>query len=353
MTKLMAIAGVAISTVVPTSPMSAAPSEQSPAMTSLLDYLRNQNSTGFLVVQDDKVLVEKHWPAPQNDRQFSLFVYGKNKQGALLEDVASQQKSFVSVLIAIAIDKGLIDVEKPVAAYLGPGWSKAMPEQEAKIRVIDVLTMSSGLNDKFGYEAPVGTVFYYNTPVYAVTKRIVTAAANQPLETITRDWLTAPTGMNETAWRKRPAALASVGNDTGLVTTPHDIALFGLMVLHGGVSNDGKRVVSEANLKAMFTPSATNPAYGRLWWLNGSAYTMRAVAGRKEGPLIDAAPADTIAALGAFDRRLYVVPSRKLVVVRTGASAGDKDFDQQLWTRLMKVIGVTAPVLPSAAETRR
>jgi hypothetical protein len=46
-----------------------------------------------------------------------------------------------------------------------------------------------------------------------------------------------------------------------------------------------------------------------------------------------------IAALGAFDRRLYVVPSRKLVVVRTGASAGDKDFDQQLWLRLIKVIG--------------
>src|SRR5687768_9154088 len=240
MAKLMAIAGVALSTVVPTSPMSAAPNEPSAAMTTLLDYLRNQNSTGFLVIQNDKVLVEKHWPVPETDRQFSLFVYGKNKQGALLEDVASQQKSFVSVLIAIAIDKGLIDVEKPVAAYLGAGWSKATPEQEAKIRVIDVLTMSSGLNDKFGYEAPVGTVFYYNTPVYAVTKRVVAAAANRPLETITRDWLTVPTGMNETAWRKRPAALASVGNDTGLVSTPRDIAGFGLMVLRGGISNGGE-----------------------------------------------------------------------------------------------------------------
>jgi CubicO group peptidase (beta-lactamase class C family) len=338
---LMATAtiGVAISAVVPASQVSAAPAEQSAAMTGLLDYLRNQNSTGFLVLQDGKVLVEKHWPAPEGDRQFSMFVYGKNKQGVLLEDVASQQKSFVAVLFAIAIDKGLMDVEKPVSAYIAAGWSKATPEQEAKIRVIDVLTMSSGLNDKFGYEAPSGTVFYYNTPVYAVTKRIIAAAANQSLDTITRDWLTAPAGMNETAWRKRPAALASVGNDTGLVTTPRDTALFGLMVLHGGLANDGKRVVSEANLKAMFTPSATNPAYGRLWWVNGSAYTMRALGERKEGPLFPAAPVDTVAALGAFDRRLYVVPSRKLVVVRTGAAAGDKDFDQQLWTRLIKVIG--------------
>jgi hypothetical protein len=30
--------------------------------------------------------------------------------------------------------------------------------------------------------------------------------------------------------------------------------------------------------------------------------------------------------------------SRRLVVVRAGADAGDKEFDQQLWLRLMKVI---------------
>lgn len=333
------IAGVVTSPGVPAAPVSAAPSRESPAMTDLLDYLRSQNSTGFLVIQNEKVLVEKNWPAPADDRQFALFVYGKTSRGALLEDVASQQKSFVSVLMAIAIDKGLIDVRKPVSAYIGAGWSKATPEQEARIRVIDLLTMSSGLNDKFAYEAPPGTVFYYNTPVYAVTKRIVAAAAKQPLDTITRDWLTTPLGMTDTAWRKRPAALASVGNDTGLVTTPHDVALLGLMVLHDGLSSSGQRVVSESNLELMFKPSATNPAYGRLWWLNGSAYTLRPLLGRKDGPLIAAAPADTVAALGAFDRRLYVTRSRKLVVVRTGAAAADKDFDQQLWTRLVKVIG--------------
>ena len=308
-------------------------------MTRLLDYLRNNNTTGILIIQDGKVLVEKNWPTPTEDRTFGNFVYERTSEGSLLEDVASQQKSFVSVLVAVAIDKGLIDVDKPVSAYIGTGWSKASPEQEAKIRVIDVLTMSSGLSDGFGYQAAPGTVFHYNTPVYAITKRIVMAAAKLPLETITRDWLTAPVGMKDTAWRKRPAALASIGNDTGLVTSPRDTARFGLMILHGGVADNGTRIVSEAGFKAMFTPSATNPAYGRLWWLNSGAYSMRALAGRKEGPLISTAPTDMVAALGAFDRRLYVVPSRKLVVVRMGATAADKQFDEQLWTRLMKVIG--------------
>ncbi|MFV3129896.1 serine hydrolase domain-containing protein [Niveispirillum sp. KHB5.9] len=323
-------------------PLAAPPAmaADSAEMTRLLDYLRNQNTTGFLVIQRGKVLIEKNWPAPDGNPQFALFAYERDADGALLEDVASQQKSFIAVLMAIAVDKGLVDIEKPVSDYIGAGWSKAAPDQEAKIRVIDLLTMSSGLDDKFGYTAPAGTVFFYNTPVYAVTKRVLAAAAKQPLEVITRDWLTVPAGMASTAWRKRPAVLASIGNDTGLVTSPRDTARFGFIILSGGLAGDGTRIVSEASMKAMLAPTATNPAYGRLWWLNGSAYTLGALGNRREGPLVAAAPSDMVAALGAFDRRLYVVPSRKLIVVRTGAASGDaKTFDEQLWQRLVKVIG--------------
>lgn len=305
----------------------------------LLDYLRSHGGTGFIVIENGKTLIDQTWPAPADDRMFANFVYGKAGDGGLLEDVASQQKSFVAILVAIAVDKGLIDIDSPVSNYLGVGWSKASPEQEARIRVVDVLTMSSGLDETFHYIAPPGSLFFYNTPVYAITKRVVSAAAGQSLETITQDWLTKPIGMKDTVWRKRPAALASAGNDTGLVTTPHDVARLGLMVLSGGVAENGARVVSEAQLNALFTRSPTNPAYGRLWWLNGGDYTLRPQSDRRDGQLILAAPADLVGALGALDRRLYVVPSRRLVVVRTGAASQDPDFDQQLWLRLMKVIG--------------
>ena len=311
---------------------------QPAAMQAVLDYVQSQKTTGFLIVRERKIVVEKNWPPPAADAQFRNFTYETTADGALLEDVASQQKSFVAILVAVAIDKGLLDVAKPVSAYIGAGWSKASPDQEAAIRVIDVLTMSSGLTERGAYAAPPGTVFLYNTPVYAIAKRIVAAAAKQPLETITRDWLTAPAGMKDTSWRKRPAVFADVGNPTGLVTSPRDTAIFGQVVLDGGKAADGKRIVSEAQLKAMFVRSATNPAYGRLWWLNGSAFTIRPLANRIDGPLIPAAPTDLAAALGALDRKLYVVPSGKLVVVRMGQAAPDKDFDQQLWLRLAKVI---------------
>jgi CubicO group peptidase (beta-lactamase class C family) len=333
---------LAIATIALASPavVATAQAESSAAgVTRLLDYLQNQRTTGFLVIRDGKVLIEKNWPAPTDAPQFANFVYEASQDGALLEDVASQQKSFVSVLVAVAVDKGLIEIEKPVSDYIGQGWSRASPEQEAKIRVVDLLKMTSGLDDKFGYQAPAGTAFFYNTPVYAVTKRILAAVAKQPLETVTRDWLTEPAGMKDTAWRKRPPALAGVGNDTGLVTSPRDVARFGVMILNEGVAENGTRIVSESSFKAMFTRTATNPAYARLWWLNGGAFAIREATGRKDGPLVAAAPADMVGAFGAFHRRLYVVPSLKLVVVRTGAAAGDKDFDEQLWLRLTQVLG--------------
>src|SRR5882724_7649089 len=35
---------------------------------------------------------------------------------------------------------------------------------------------------------------------------------------------------------------------------------------------DRRRVISETQLKSLFQRSANNPAYGKLWWLNGGGY---------------------------------------------------------------------------------
>lgn len=311
---------------------------QDGAMRDLLDYARSQKTTGFVVMRGGKTLVEENWPAPA-DPTFAIFLYGRTVSGALLEDVASQQKSFVALLMAVAADKSLIDIDRPVSDYIGAGWSKATPEQERRIHVIHILQMNSGLDEKFGYAAPAGKKFFYNTPVYAVSKRILTAASKLSLEQLTHDWLTGPADMTETGWRQRPPALAGIGNNTALVTSPQDTARFGQMILNGGVASNGKRIVSASRLKAMFAPSPSNRGYGRLWWLNGGEAVVRVDGRRSGGPLIPAAPADLVAAFGFLDRRLYVVPSLDLVVVRTGADAPDADFDQQLWLRLARAMG--------------
>lgn len=312
----------------------------SPSMQAVLDYVQSQKTTGFVIWRDGKPLIMCNWAVPADAEPFRrLWTYETTSDGELLEDIASQQKSFVSFLVAVAVDKGLLDVEKPVSAYLGEGWSKATPEQEAKIRILDVLHMSSGLTDQFTYTAPPDTKFRYSTPVYSVTKKVLAAAAHRSLEDITHDWLTVPGGLHHTNWRQRPAAMGDIGNPTGLVTTPSDSIRFGQIILNHGRTADGRRLVSEAAFDSMFERSAMNPAYARLWWLNGSAYSVVSPARRIEGPLIPAAPPDLIEAWGKLDRKIYIIPSLKLVVVRMGQETPDKDFDQQLWLRLAPALG--------------
>jgi CubicO group peptidase (beta-lactamase class C family) len=306
------------------------------ALAEVVAYVQSQKTTGFLVIQDRQVIYEHHWPLPPGATTFAAnFTHGTDSHGGLQEDVASAQKSFVAILAGVAIDKGLLDISKPVSAYIGPGWSKASVEQEGSITVRNLMEMSSGLTERLAYEAPSGSKFFYNTPAYAIMKPVLEKASGQKLDDITRLWLTEPAGMTDTLWRQRPGAFADVGNPTGLYTTPRDMAKLGQLVLDNGMA-DGKRVIQAAQLAALFERSATNPAYGRLWWLNGSAYTLRAGGARTEGQLIPAAPAELVAALGAQDRKIYIVRSRKLIVVRTGQGAPDRGFDEQVWLTLMK-----------------
>ena len=307
------------------------------ALDELAAYVQSQKTTGFLIVQDRKIIYEHNWPLPPDAAAFAAnFTHGTDAHGALQEDVASAQKSFIAILAGIAIDKGLLDISKPVSAYIGPGWSKSSPEQEKVITVRNLMEMNSGLTERLSYEAPAGTKFFYNTPAYAIMKPVLEKASGQKLDDITRLWLTEPAGMSDTLWRQRPAVFGNVGNPTGLYTTPRDMAKLGQLVLDEGKSSDGKRVISATQLAALFQPSPTNPAYGRLWWLNGSTYTLRPAGVRTDASLIPAAPAELVAALGAQDRKIYIVRSRKLIVVRTGQAAPDRGFDQQVWLRLMQ-----------------
>lgn len=311
------------------------------ALAETVAYVQSQKTTGFLIIQDGKTITEHNWPLPDDPASQTFkanFVHGEAAGGALREDVASQQKSLIALLVGVGIDNGKIDIERPVSAYIGSRWSKATPEQEGRITVRNLLEMNSGLKEDLTYDAPAGTKFYYNTPAYAFLKSVLEKAAGQKLYLLSQLWFTKVGNMHDTGWEQRPAVFADVGNPTGLVTTPRDLAIMGQIVLDGGRNETGARLISEQQLKAMLTPTATNPAYGRLWWLNGSSETVNVGPNspRRPGQFIPSAPRDMVAAMGAADRKLFVVPSMKLLVVRTGQAAPDKDFNDQLWQRLMK-----------------
>jgi hypothetical protein len=107
----------------------------------------------------------------------------------------------------------------------------------------------------------------------------------------------------------------------------------------------------------MLAASAAHPAYARLWWRNDSLYTMQPPAVRVEGPLIPAAPAHLVAALGALDRKLYVVPDARLLAVRMGPAATDSGLRSAVVAaaggRARAALGLSdrAPLTPTRAHS--
>jgi CubicO group peptidase (beta-lactamase class C family) len=316
------------------------------ALDAAIAYAGEQRSTGVVVLHRGRVLAERYWevapdPKDPNDRVHRMTT-GRTADGHAIEDVASIQKSVMSVLAGVARGKGLLDFEAPVSKYLGAGWSKASPELEAAITVRHVLGMTSGLKMDGSYEAPPGTRWLYNTPIYARTVQIVEKASGLTVDEYTRRWLTDPLGMSDSRWTPRPwvdepgaiAAGSAEGNTIGFSTSARDLARFGLMILAGGRWK-GEDVFGDPRYlaEAFSSSQQHNPSYGLLWWLNGKA--KRPQGGRiVDGPLIPSAPPDLVAAQGALGRKVYVVPSLDLVVTRLGDEPA-KNFNDELWRRLM------------------
>lgn len=310
------------------------------ALDDLASYCRSQRTTGLLVEESRRTVLERNWPVPAGSELFERrYLHGCARDGALREDVASQQKSLVALLAAIAVDRGQLDLELPVSHYIGRGWSRAEPAQEGAIVVRHLLEMCSGLDDALHFEAPAGTRHYYNTPAYALMLPVLEAAADQSIGALTLAWLTGPAGMADTAWCQRSDELASLlGNPRGLVTTPRDLARLGQIVLDGGVAEDGARLVSSAGLAAIFRRTDLHPAYGRLWWLNGGTHWIVPNRGQGSGSLVPTATADAVFALGSENRVLMVVPSQRLILVRLGQQAPDAVLREKMASGLSRAM---------------
>lgn len=311
-------------------------------------YAGKHSSTGLVVLCGGRIVLERYWSAP------GVLPAGLTGEvlpdGRVTEDVASVQKSVVSLLIGIAVGKGLINPSDPVGRHLGRGWSAAPEEAEAAITIRHLLTMTSGLDETLAYVGPPGTVWFYSLGAsWHTLKRVLASTAQMNLASLSRQWLFDPLGMTETTWvtRTDPAPGPDRSHRDGapfegLVTSARDLARFGLAVLAGGIWAGRPLGIAEGYQAEALSPSSDlNPSYGYLWWLNGQS--CHRLAGLPEvvqdGPLLPGAPPDLVAAQGAFSRFCHVVPSLDLVAVRLGGAPGQavlapSRFGAELWDRL-------------------
>ncbi len=272
----------------------------SPAGLEKLTSLVGANkSATFMMLAQGRVLVESYFgPAT----------------AATALDVASVQKSVVSTLLGMAREKGLLTLDDPVAKYLPPGWSRATPAEEAAITIRHLMTHSSGLDPETlkKVTAP-GAKFDYNTDAYQKLRPLLEKATGKSINEVTRTWILDPIAAGASAkWVTRSEKDATGAVQWGLELTARDMARFGLMSLRRGRWQAGQ-LINQAWYDEAWAPSRVNTEYGLLWWLLG-----------KSRPKVKDAPDDWVAALGARDQKIYVIPSLDLVMTRQGLAPGEE-----------------------------
>ncbi len=127
-------------------------------------------------------------------------------------------------------------------------------------------------------------------------------------------------------------------------STTRNMARFGLLALNKGKWEENQIIPTNYMQNATSTSQNINLAYGYLWWLNGkTSYHLPQSQFQFTGTLIPTAPSDMYCALGKNDQKIYVIPSRKIVIIRMGDAADGtnmalSDFDEVLWQKINAVI---------------
>lgn len=297
------------------------------AVQPLLDYLELKHSKSFIVLVNGRIVMENYF----NGHSATTPWYW-----------ASAGKTLTSTVTGIAAQEGLLNINNKVSDYLGTGWTSAPLAKENLITCKNLLSMNSGLDDSLGddvspanlqYKADAGTRWAYHN-VYVKLQDVVAAASNQTWPNYFNAKLRDKLGMTGGAW---------VNSGDGLSvywSTTRNMARFGLMELNKGKWN-GTTVINETYFnEATNTSQNINLGYGYLWWLNGKAnYHLPQSQLTFQGSIIPTAPNDMFMALGKNDQKIYVVPSKKMVIIRMGDAADDvnlalSDFDETLWQKI-------------------
>jgi CubicO group peptidase (beta-lactamase class C family) len=272
--------------------------------------------------------------------------------------VMSVTQAYVSTLVGIAQDEGLLDIDDKVSQYI-PEWVGT--DSEA-VTIRQILAHTSGrtstnsignaeLHDRLirsenpgqmaiGLEQvhEPGTVWSQNLPAIELLNPILTAATGQDPADYAQEKLLGPIGATHTKFNKTNTGVTWM--HSFLETTCEDAARFGYLILRKGNWN-GTQIVSEEWVEEATSPSQEfNPGWGFLWWLNqpGSLVSIDNVLTPdydepSDLKLVPDAPDSMYWGLGFQGRLIQIDPATDTVVVRLGT--GDEAQNMQEVVRLV------------------
>ena len=283
------------------------------------DFLSLSDTVALLVIRDGEIRFEDYWLTGGPDVNWMSFSVGK---------------SFVSTLVGIAIDEGLIgSVEDAITDYV----PELLGSAYDAVRIKDVLQMSSGARWNEDYsdtdsdivryarafgsggsldeftaslvrEREPGTFNYYNSTDTQALGMLLVRATGKSLAAYAEEKLWKPLGMEDSAyWLTDDAGMEMAAG--GLQVTARDYAKLGQLYLNLGEWH-GKRIVSEQWVADSVTPDAphlmpgANPGfpvgYGYQWW-------------------VPAGDDGEFSAIGIYNQFIWVNPASRTIVVKLSA----------------------------------
>lgn len=330
----------------PPDPAGATPARAAFATASGTDDLEafatRTHTTSLVVLRDGRLAFEGYFNGSQRD----------TPQGSF-----SMAKSVTSLLVGAAITDGLMPGIDTLAETLLPD----VPGLRGSgIRIRHLLTMTSGfsLNESGPIPGPLGgpwkdwrlmyfapdlrqvarsvrpvhppgTVFQYDDRNAMLLGLMLERATHEHVSTYLQRRLWQPMGAASNAsWSLDSRASGFEKMESGINATPLDYVKLGLLVLRGGVTERGERLLPASWIDASteatpIRPGWTKPpgmAYGLLWWLYP-----------RQG-----APNDAFAD-GIFGQVLYVSRATGIVILRTGTSEVGVDWPALIrrWTHVL------------------
>lgn len=304
-------------------------------------YAAEHASDALLVAWRGELILERYW----------------NGQGAdSLFPAHSMTKIFPAILIGHAIVDGFIESPDVSASVFLPEWND---DRHRGITIRHLLTMSSGIEESYdfkpkslrmqrvmgldivpanlgvGLRHPPGEVFAHFNPNPALLGVIVERATGRRFGDYLSEKLWRPIGARDALlFVDRPGGTAHA--DCCSWTAIQDWIRIGELLRNGGVYA-GRQIVPRAWVAEMTAPSAANVNYGMQMWL-GTEWEEY----RRYDPDTDTFAnwhskpyrADDVMFLdGLGKKRLYIVPSHELVILRTGPN--DSEWDDALLPNML------------------
>lgn len=277
-----------------------------------------QETRALLLVYNGQLIAEK-------------YAVGFSAQSKMLG--WSMAKSVTAALVGLLVKDGKLDVNAnaPVAE-----WANIKDDRQ-NITLKNLLQQTSGLNFEENYskhseatqmlfnkadmgaytagrklrEKP-GTRFYYSSGNSNILSRIVRqTVGDKNYHSFLYDSLFYKLGMYHTVME--PDASGTMVGSSYMYATAQDWARFGLLYYNNGMVNGEKVFTDDWVAQSVAPINADNlQQYGFQFWLNGKD------ANNPERRRFPAAPADMFFADGYAGQNVFIIPSKKLVIVRLG-----------------------------------